>query len=162
MPELIVGVEGTFVTNINTGYFFAVGHLADKTGWITSLRFETASGAGGAQVLVGLYDDSGGEPNNLLTSGYVASASTGWNTVSVTPVRVIKGTKYHLCSMTDSTGGIMREAAGGGWDASWVVRSYGLGLPDPAPAMTGTDAYLRSVVAYGDPGSLGLTMSIGL
>ena len=121
-------------------------YVALKSGTITEIKIRsTASG----NVKVAIYADKAGEPGELLGANNDGQAVTsGWNTLTIEPIPIIKGTHYWLAHCHDATGGIAYNSGGG---IKYKAATYST-FTFPDPAGTGFTSYNAYTIAaaWGD------------
>jgi hypothetical protein len=98
-PQLLLGdtnVESSLDQN-PSGTAEAFPVQAAATGQVTSLSVYLDSSNGAATVWVGMYTNSNGHPQALLSNGVISNPLAGqWNSVSLSPVQVTGGATYWL------------------------------------------------------------------
>ena len=62
---------------------------------------------------MGVYSDNAGLPGTLLGQTLAQTSVVGWNTVTLTPISIISGTKYWLAVLSPGAGIVATSAAGG-------------------------------------------------
>jgi hypothetical protein len=82
--------------------------LRTRTSGVTDLaRLYLDSGGTASAVVVGVYNNAGGRPGSLLSEGSGSSLrGRAWNTVAITPTRLIAGRAYWLAVL--GVGGTLR------------------------------------------------------
>jgi len=120
-------------TEIGTGgtgcylYIYTAGPYAvNETITVSAINLYTMA-AGNAKVA--LYDESEGNPNNLLTeSGAVACNASSWNTITVPEVQLTPG-KYFIAIKIDTN--LMLSSTSKMWFGKYRTHDYALSFPDP-------------------------------
>lgn len=110
-----------------SSYLYTAGpYVVDETVTVSTVNLYTAV-AGNAKVA--LYDESGGNPNNLLTqSGAVACEAQSWNSLDVTEVQLSAG-QYFIAIKMD-TSGMLAGTKHSGF-GKYRTHSYTQAFPDP-------------------------------
>jgi len=120
-------------TEIGTGgtgyypYIYTAGpYTVNETITVSAINLYTMA-AGNAKVA--LYDESEGNPNNLLTeSGAVACNASSWNTITVPEVQLTPG-KYFIAIKIDTN--LMLSSTSKMWFGKYRTHDYALSFPDP-------------------------------
>jgi len=92
-------IEGATDTHA-AGLADASNFVASTTGNVHSLTVYYDSGDA-IELLVGLYDDAGNHPHNLLAQGSIMSPTVGaWNAASIPSTAVVAGQTYWIALVT--------------------------------------------------------------
>ncbi len=147
----IEGVVNTLPSGMAEGYQIT----AAATGTLNSLSVYADASTSATTLFVGLYSDTNGHPDTLVTSSSTTKFQKGaWNTIAVPPVGITAGTKYWFSLL--GTGGYMKfrqKPGAGGWiDELNIVKTL---ASLPAKWTTGTiysGGALTSVYGSGSAG----------
>src|SRR5689334_4609438 len=87
---------------------------ATTSGTLGSLTVYLDSSSRSRQIFIGLYANAAGHPGALLVQGTSSAPRSGtWNTVSISPVGVIAGTRYWIAVLGTSGPLQFRDSVGG-------------------------------------------------
>lgn len=88
---------------------------AVASGTLSTVTFYADARSDAAQVFVGVYTDSNGHPGSLLTSASTSPVTAGhWNTLTVSPVSIMSGTKYWIAVLGTGSGTVFFHDRSGG------------------------------------------------
>lgn len=137
--------EGAVATGEN--YFRLTRFQALQTGNIT--EFKTYGIANG-NVKCAIYEDSAGEPGDLITAMNTGQAVTAdrWNTLSFTSTPVVKDTYYWLAECFDVRSAITCQIASGTFRYKAVTYAT-FTFPDPAGTGFSTSVQEDNVAGWG-------------
>jgi hypothetical protein len=148
-PVDLLGVPPLFGDNTieaNTdphaaGLADASNFVAPTSGIVPRLTvYYTAGNA--TELLIGLYDDSGNHPHNLLAHGTVSSPVAGqWNTAEISPVAVTQGATYWIALVAPVGHGTMFSF------------NYGTGAPGNTTTEHSTQSNLTTMPAVWSTGA---------
>lgn len=106
-PALLAG-DANVESNLDTvgaGQAEAFQYIAAQSGTVSSLSLYVDATNGSSRIQIGLYADNATpvstSPGALLASGTITAPVAGaWNTVNVSPVNVIAGTRYWIALLS--------------------------------------------------------------
>ena len=126
--EKLLGRDDESGTSAGPNYWRMHTYVALKSGTISEIKLRSnASG----NVKVAIYADKAGEPGELLGANNDGQAVTsGWNTLTIEPIPIIKGTHYWLATMGSATGFVAYKTGG---SMKYKAATYStFSFPDPA------------------------------
>jgi len=113
------------------------------SGTLNSIRVYAS---GSANIKAGIYADASGEQGALLASNAGTACTTGWNTLTVSPISVVVGTVYWLT--LDSSDDRARYITSAG-ACRYLASAYANALPNPAGTGWGTASQIGCIAGYG-------------
>jgi hypothetical protein len=136
-----------YADNNSAGVAQAFQFKATTSGTTTDLELYVSSGTTATSVIAGVYDDAGGKPGKLLTSGSIPSPATStWDDIPIGSVSLVGGSAYWIAVL--GTGGTLNyQDTPGGSAASYVNSRSGL-TALPATYSAGTEYNVSPVSAY--------------
>ena len=107
----------SMVNGLPSGMAESYQMTAATSGTLNSLSAYVDASTSATNLLVGMYSDSNGHPDTLLTSGSTTQFKKAtWNTIPVPPIAITAGAKYWFSLL--GTGGYMKfrqKQGSGGW-----------------------------------------------
>ena len=139
-------VESTLDSNPG-GTAQAFQTTANASGTLNSLNLYVDPATTVGQAAIGLYSDSSGNPSTLLTQAIFTPQAGVWNSVSLTPVAVVAGTRYWIAVLGLGSGSIYFHEADNPCTSDGSSSSVLTSLP--ALWSTGGTAAACTLSAYG-------------
>jgi hypothetical protein len=101
-------------------------------------------------VVVGVYDDTGGHPGNLLGRATISAPHAGWNTVTVPTILLTAGRRYWIALLSPAGAGTVAFADRAGKPAGPSETSKRTDLTDlPTAWVTGATYQDAPLSAFG-------------
>lgn len=141
--------------SLSTGQAQAFPVKANSNGTITGLSVYVGDGSTSMGLQVGIYENFGSHPGQLLAKGSKGSLTAGtWNSVALSGLTVISGTKYWL-AILDTAGGNLGIRASS--TSTCRIETSSEANLTSLPANWQTGSVLKTacpVAAYGSGGAL--------
>jgi len=99
-PALGVNQVGPQLANDAAGQAEAFAATARRSGPMSTLRLYLDPRPNAGRVIVGLYDDAGGHPNNLLTTATITAPTGWWNEVALSGAILSAGSRYWIALLS--------------------------------------------------------------
>jgi hypothetical protein len=98
------------------GQAAAYQYTATQSGQASLVRLYIEAGTSAAVVRVALYSDRAGSPGAILSQGSGSALTSGWTSVGMSPVTLLKGQRYWLAVLNPIGPGSLnlRDGAAGG------------------------------------------------
>ena len=127
---------------LNTGYAYFEQFTAIATDTLKTIRVNNTSGT---RCYVAIYADNANVPGSYLGGTGMVSIVAGWNTISISDISIVQGTKYWLAAL----GAINRVANGGTTKTLPIADFDTFTWPDPPTGLSSTSRNL-GIAGWGD------------